>query len=129
LGQLDQQSSVALIGMLLILGNAGMALSNSPIIHAGLRTLHDERISMGSGVLSLVRITGGTFGVGGVGPLVAMAERWANPMPLEGPAATLAPAGQLLDGYHIYFSLMALLIVGTMIPACLLQSDARRVEP
>jgi EmrB/QacA subfamily drug resistance transporter len=128
LGQVHQGSSVALVGTLLVLGNTGMALTNSPIIHAGLRTLREERISMGSGVLSLVRITGGTFGVGVVGPLVAMAERWANPLPLAGSAATPAPTGLLLDGYQIYFVLMALLIVCTMIPALLVQSAARQVE-
>jgi EmrB/QacA subfamily drug resistance transporter len=128
LGQVHQGSSVALVGTLLVLGNTGMALTNSPIIHAGLRTLREERISMGSGVLSLVRITGGTFGVGAVGPLVATAERWANPLPLAGSAATPAPTGLLLDGYQMYFVLMALLIVCTMIPALLVQSAARQVE-
>jgi EmrB/QacA subfamily drug resistance transporter len=126
MGRLDQQSNVPFIGALLILANVGMALSNSPIIHAGLRTLHDEWISMGSGLLSLVRITGGTFGVGGVGPLVAVAERWVNPMPVGGSDAAGVPAGQLLGGYHIYFSLMALVIVSTMIPASLVQSPGRR---
>ena len=81
---MDQQSSIWLIGALLILGNIGMALSNSPIIYAGLQTLRDERISMGSGLLSLVRITGGTFGVGVVGPLVAIAERWGGIGPAGG---------------------------------------------
>jgi EmrB/QacA subfamily drug resistance transporter len=128
LGHVHQGSSVALVGTLLVLGNTGMALTNSPIIHAGLRTLREERISMGSGVLSLVRITGGTFGVGAVGPLVATAERWANPLPLAGSAATPAPTGLLLDGYQMYFVLMALLIVCTMIPALLVQSAARQVE-
>jgi hypothetical protein len=42
-------------------------------------------------------------------------------------AVTFAPAGQLLDGYHIYFSLMALVIVSTMIPASLVQPPARHV--
>ena len=41
-----------------------------------------------------VRITGGTFGVGGVGPLVAVAERWVNPMPVGGSDAAGVPAGQ-----------------------------------
>jgi EmrB/QacA subfamily drug resistance transporter len=123
LGQVHQRSSVAFVGALLALGNTGMALTNSPIIHAGLRTLDDERISMGSGVLSLVRITGGTFGVGVVGPLVAMAERWANLLPLAGSAATPAPTELLLDGYHLYFVLMALLIICTMIPALLVQQE------
>jgi EmrB/QacA subfamily drug resistance transporter len=129
LGQVHQGSSVALVGALLVLGNSGMALTNSPIIHAGLRTLHDERIGMGSGVLSLVRITGGTFGVGVVGPLVALAERWANPPPLAGSAATPAPTDLLLNGYHTYFLLMALLIACTMIPAWLVRSAVRQVTP
>jgi EmrB/QacA subfamily drug resistance transporter len=129
LAQVHQGSSVALVGALLVLGNTGMALTNSPIIHAGLRTLHDERVSMGSGVLSLVRITGGTFGVGVVGPLIALAERWANPLPLAGSVATPAPTEPLLNGYHMYFLLMALLIVCTMIPAWLVQSAARQAAP
>jgi EmrB/QacA subfamily drug resistance transporter len=127
LGLLDQRSSMSLIGTLLVFGNIGMALSNSPIIHAGLRTLHDERISMGSGLLSLVRIAGGTFGVGVVGPLVALAERWANPVSVGGAAATRMPAALLIAGYHSYFYLMALLIVCTMIPACLVQPASRHV--
>jgi EmrB/QacA subfamily drug resistance transporter len=127
LGQVDQQSSVWLIGALLILGNTGMALSNSPIIHAGLQTLRDERISMGSGLLSLVRITGGTFGVGVVGPLVAIAERWGDDLVGGSAAAEIEPS-RLLSGYHNYFYLLALLIFCTMIPAFLVQSASRRAE-
>jgi MFS family permease len=129
LGQVHQGSSVALVGVLLVLGNTGMALTNSPIIHAGLRTLHDEQVGMGSGVLSLVRITGGTFGVGVVGPLVALAEPWVNPLPLASSAATPAPTALLLNGYHLYFLCMALLIVCTMIPAWLVQSAVRQAAP
>jgi EmrB/QacA subfamily drug resistance transporter len=125
LGQVDQRSSVWLIGALLILGNTGMALSNSPIIHAGLQTLRDERISMGSGLLSLVRITGGTFGVGMVGPLVATAARWSGDDVAGSSAAAELEASWLLSGYHNYFYLLALLIFCTMIPACLVQSTAR----
>jgi EmrB/QacA subfamily drug resistance transporter len=128
LGQVDQQSSVSLIGALLIVGNTGMALSNSPIIYAGLRTLRDERISMGSGLLSLVRITGGTFGVGIVGPLVAIAERWSSGDLPGGAAATVMHTSSLLSGYHHYFYLMALLIFCTMIPAFLVQSVSQHVE-
>jgi MFS family permease len=127
LGQVDQQSSVWLIGALLILGNTGMALSNSPIIHAGLQTVRDERISMGSGLLSLVRITGGTFGVGVVGPLVAIAERWGDDLVGGSAAAEIEPS-RLLSGYHNYFYLLALLIFCTMIPAFLVQSASRRAE-
>jgi EmrB/QacA subfamily drug resistance transporter len=129
LGQVHRGSSVALIGALLVLGNTGMALTNSPIIHAGLRTLHDERIGMGSGLLSLARITGGTFGVGVVGPLVALAERWASPLPLAGSAGTPTPTEVVLSGYHIYFLLMALLIACTMIPAWLVRSAVRQTAP
>jgi EmrB/QacA subfamily drug resistance transporter len=128
LGQADQQSSMSCIGALLILANTGMALSNSPIIHAGLRTIPHERISMGSGLLSLVRITGGTFGVGVVGPLVAIAERWGGDN-LSGDA--LAAEGQataLLSGYHQYFKLMALLIFCTAIPAFLVRSTSRHAD-
>jgi EmrB/QacA subfamily drug resistance transporter len=125
LGRVDQHWSLWLIGALLILGNTGTALSNSPIIHAGLQTLRDERISMGSGLLSLVRITGGAFGVGVVGPLVAIAASWSG----DGVAARAVPAeleaSWLLSGYHNYFSLIALLIFCTIIPACLVQSTAR----
>jgi MFS family permease len=129
LGQVHQGSSVALVGALLVLGNTGMALTNSPIIHAGLRTLHDEQVGMGSGVLSLVRITGGTFGVGVVGPLVALAAPWVNLPPLAGSASTPTPAELALNGYRIYFLLMALLIACTMIPAWLVQSAVRQTAP
>jgi predicted MFS family arabinose efflux permease len=129
LGRLDRQSDALLIAVLLVLGTTGMALSNSPMIYSGLRTLRDERISMGSGVLSLVRIGGGTFGVGVVGPLVAMAERWARAQSGAGPAPPLAVVEPSLAGYQIYFSLMALLIVGTMLPAFLVRSDARHSDP
>jgi EmrB/QacA subfamily drug resistance transporter len=128
LGQADQQSSLSWIGALLILGNIGMALSNSPIIHAGLRTLRDERLSMGSGLLSLVRITGGTFGVGVVGPLVAIAERWNSDGLAGSAAAAEIQATSLVSGYHHYFYLMALLIVCTTIPALLVPSAARQGE-
>jgi MFS family permease len=43
LGRMDQQSGITLIGELLILGYLGMALGNSPMIYAGLRTWRDER--------------------------------------------------------------------------------------
>lgn len=128
MGQVAQHSSVAFIGGLLVLGNTGMALSNSPIIHAGLRTLHDERISMGSGLLSLVRITGGTFGVGVVGPLVAIAEQWSHDDLAGGSTTAEMQAASLLSGYHTYFYLMALLIVCTMVPAFLAQPSSRPVE-
>jgi MFS family permease len=128
LGRVDQQSGVSLIGALLIVGNAGMALSNSPIIHAGLRSLRDERISMGSGLLSLVRIAGGTFGVGVVGPLVALAERWRGDDLAGGSMAAEMRTASLLSGYHSYFYLMALLIFCTMIPAVLVQSVSRHAE-
>jgi EmrB/QacA subfamily drug resistance transporter len=128
LGQVDQQVSVWLIGALLILNHSGMALSNSPMIYAGLRTLRDERVSMGSGLLSLVRITGGTFGVGVVGPLVALTARWNGLGQAGGAAAEAMPAASLLVGYHHYFSLMALVIFSTMLPACLVPSSARRAE-
>ena len=128
LGRIDQQSGITLIGALLILGNVGMALSNSPMIYAGLRTLRDERIGMGSGLLSLVRISGGTFGVGAVGPLVAITERWSA----IGPAGDSVPgevqATTLLAGYHSYFSLMALVILSTMLPALLVPATSRHAE-
>lgn len=127
-GWLDRQSSTLFIGGLLVLGNTGMALSNSPIIHAGLRTLRDERISMGSGLLSLVRITGGTFGVGVVGPLLAIAERWGRAGPAAGPMFALGQAEPVLQGYHSYFYLMALVIFCTMIPASLVRPMSRLVE-
>jgi EmrB/QacA subfamily drug resistance transporter len=128
LGLVDSQTSVLLIAGLLILGNIGMALSNSPIIHAGLQTLRDDRISMGSGILSLGRITGGTFGVGVVGPLVAIAARWSTTIMPGGSAPALEVSAPLLAGYHLYFSLMALLIVCTMIPACLVQATSHRTD-
>jgi EmrB/QacA subfamily drug resistance transporter len=125
LGQVEPQSSILLIGALLVLGNTGMALSNSPIIHAGLQPLRDERMSMGSGLLSLVRITGGTFGVGVVGPLVAIAARWSSDGSAGGTTAAQVQATSLLSGYHNYFYLLALLSFCTMIPACLVPSTAR----
>jgi MFS family permease len=128
LGQVDQRSSIWLIGTLLILSNGGMALSNSPIIYASLRTLRDERISMGSGLLSLVRITGGTFGVGVVGPLVAIAARWSGLGPAADSVAGEIEATSLLVGYHHYFYLMAVLIFSTMLPAFLVPSPSRRAE-
>jgi EmrB/QacA subfamily drug resistance transporter len=128
LGQVDQRSSVSLIGALLIFANAGMALSNSPMIHAGLRILRSERIGMGSGLLSLVRITGGTFGVGVVGPLVAIAERWSGNSLAGTPVAEEIQATSLLSGYHNYFYLMALLTFCTMIPALLVPPSFRRPE-
>jgi hypothetical protein len=111
-----------------VLSNTGMALSNSPIIYAGLQTLCDERISMGSGVLSLVRITGGTFGVGVVGPLVTMAGRWGRAELAAGPMSALGQAEPVLEGYQHYFYLMALLIFCTMIPASLVRPRSRRAE-
>jgi EmrB/QacA subfamily drug resistance transporter len=128
LGQVDQRFSGWLIGTLLILSNGGMALSNSPMIYAGLRTLRDERISMGSGLLSLVRITGGTFGVGVVGPLVAIAARWSGIGPAGDVLAEEMQAISLLVGYHHYFCLMALLIFSTMLPAFLVPSPSRRAQ-
>ena len=127
-GRLDRQCSAQFIGGLLVLGNTGMALSNSPIIHAALLRLRHERISMGSGLLSLVRITGGTFGVGVVGPLVAMAERWGGADLAAGRMPALAQADPLLAGYHNYFYLMALLICCTLLPASLVRSPSRRAE-
>jgi EmrB/QacA subfamily drug resistance transporter len=128
LGQVDQQSSRSLIGALLLLGHTGMGLSNSPIIHVGLQTLREERISMGSGLLSLIRITGGTFGVGVVGPLVAMAERWGDGAFAGGAAASPIQATALVSGYHNYFYLMALVILCTMIPACLVHATSRSTD-
>jgi hypothetical protein len=124
----NQQSSVSLLGALLMLGNTGMALNNSPIIYVGLRTLRDEQISMGSGLLSLVRITGGTFGVGVVGPLVAIAERWSGDAWVGGSMAAGIQATSILSGYHNYFYLMALLIFCTMIPASLVQATSRDAD-
>jgi hypothetical protein len=124
----DRQSSAWHIGALLILANTGMALSNSPMIHVGLRTLRDERIGMGSGLLSLVRIIGGTFGVGVVGPLVAIGARWSGNGPAGGYAAGEMQAASLLLGYHNCFYVMAALIFCTMFPAFLLPAPWRRAE-
>jgi EmrB/QacA subfamily drug resistance transporter len=128
LGQLDQHSHLSLIAALLILANTAMALSNSPMIHAGLRTLRDERIGMGSGLLSLVRITGGTFGVGVVGPLVAIGARWSGNGLAGGYPAGEMQAASLLFGYHNYFYMTALLICCTMIPAFLVPPPSRRAK-
>ncbi len=127
LGQVNQQSSMSYIGTLLILGTTGMALSNSPIIHAGLRTIRQERISMGSGLLSLVRIIGGTFGVGVVGPLIAIAERWRGVDLAADSMAADVQATALLSAYHQYFNLMALVILCTAMPAFLVRSTSRHV--
>ncbi len=128
LGRIGQQSGSTLIGGLLIVGNLGMALSNSPMIYAGLRTLRHEQIGMGSGLLSLVRISGGTFGVGAVGPLVTIAERWSG-ISLAGDSLPReVQATSLLAGYHIYFFLMALLILSTMLPASLVPPASRHAE-
>jgi EmrB/QacA subfamily drug resistance transporter len=128
LGQVNQQSSLACIGTLLIVGNTGMALSNSPIIHTGLRTMRHERVSMGSGLLSLVRIIGGTFGVGVVAPLVAIAERWSGNDLAGASMASEIQATARLFGYHQYFNLMALVIFCTAIPACLIRSTSRHAD-
>jgi EmrB/QacA subfamily drug resistance transporter len=125
LGWVEQQSNVWFIGVLLMLGHIGMALSNAPIIHAGLQTLRAERMSMGSGLLSLVRIIGGTFGVGLVGPVVAIAMHWHGSGMASGSAAALEARGPMF-GYHTYFYLIALVIFGTMIPACLVPPMARQ---
>jgi hypothetical protein len=90
--------------------------------------LHDERIGMGSGLLSLVRITGGTFGMGAVGPLVVIAERWSGVGPAGGSTAGEMQADSLLAGYHTYFCLMALLILSTMLPTLLVPPSSRRAE-
>jgi MFS family permease len=128
LGQVHQQTSMALIAVLLILGHIGMGLSNSPILYAGLRSLQEERISMGSGLLSLVRITGGTFGVGVVGPLVAIAGRWGDDTWAGNVAVAPTQTASLVSGYHHYFHLMALLIFCTMVPACLVHSTSRQLD-
>jgi EmrB/QacA subfamily drug resistance transporter len=128
LGRVDQQSGLTSLAALLILGNVGMAFSNSPMIHAGLQTLHDERIGLGSGLLSLVRIVGGTFGVGAVGPLVAIAEHWSGSGLAGNSGPDGAQTGSLVAGYHLYFYLMALLILSTMLPALLVPSVSRRAE-
>jgi len=119
----NDTSSIWCIGGWLVLGNTGMALSNSPIIHAGLRALHDERISMGSGMLSLVRIIGGTFGVGMVGPLVAIGARWGTAGATAADATAIAQTMPPLASYQLYFDAMAVLILVTMIPACLIQPN------
>ena len=83
---------------------------------------------MGSGLLSLVRISGGTFGVGAVGPLVTTAERWSG-ISLAGDSLPReVQATSLLAGYHIYFFLMALLILSTMLPASLVPPASRHAE-
>jgi EmrB/QacA subfamily drug resistance transporter len=124
LGRLDQQASLWYIGAVLALGHTALALSNSPIIHAGLQSLRDERLSMGSGVLSMVRIIGGTFGVGVVGPLVAVGGHWGGAATVAA-AASLAPPTPPVLGYQIYFALMAALTLLTMIPAGLVQPTRR----
>jgi DHA2 family methylenomycin A resistance protein-like MFS transporter len=121
LGQLDNQSSALQVALLLIVGNAGMSLSNAPVLHAGLRVLRDERITMGSGLLSLGRIIGGTFGVGVVGPLLALAERWTSGPPPGDPVGPLVQQGLLLSAYQLYFDLMAAVILMTIIPALLMR--------
>jgi EmrB/QacA subfamily drug resistance transporter len=125
LGRLDQHASVWHIGGVLVLGHTAMALSNSPIIHASLRTLRDERVSMGSGVLSLVRIIGGTFGVGVVGPLVAIGTRWDTAGAAVITTTSLVQSTPSMVGYQMYFYLMALLIILTMIPAGLIHPTRR----
>ena len=112
----------------MIVGNLGMALSNSPMIYAGLRTLRDEHIGMGSGFLSLVRISGGTFGVGAVGPLVAIAERWRGISLVVDSVPGEVQATSLLAGYHIYFYLMAVLILSATLPALLVPPTSRHAE-
>jgi len=127
LGQLHLHASVLLVGGVLVLGNTGMALSNSPVMHVGLRALRDERVSMGSGLLSLIRIIGGTFGVGAVGPLLEWADRWGH-LHLRGGLPTAVVRAETLPvGYQLYFSLMAALILATLIPALLLRPTPRRV--
>jgi EmrB/QacA subfamily drug resistance transporter len=114
------------IGGLLVLGNLGMALSNSPILHAGLRALRDERLSMGSGMLSLLRIVGGMFGVALVGPLVALGERWGSAVGPWGAWSALAGGDGSLMGYRLFFALMALLPLATAAPAILAASAVGR---
>lgn len=126
LGQLGRQPSAVWVATWLLLGNSGIALSNSPILYAGLRSLHDERISMGSGIMSLVYIIGGTFGVGLVGPLVAQGEQWAHARPMGDTFLVLNQTEVLSDGYQFYFGLMAVLLLCTMVPASLIQSPPRR---
>jgi MFS family permease len=125
LSHIERPSGAFWVGALLIFGSIGMALSNSPILYAGLRGLHDERISMGSGILSLVRIIGGTFGVGVVGPLVALGERWGSGPAVEDLPRTLAQATLPAGGYQVYFGLTALILLATMLPACLVRPRPR----
>lgn len=75
-----------------------------------------------------MRITGGTFGVGVVGSLVAIAERWRGIGPAGGSTAGEIQAASLLASYHHYFYLMALLIFSTMLPAFLVPPSSRRAE-
>jgi NADH:ubiquinone oxidoreductase subunit 6 (subunit J) len=75
-----------------------------------------------------VRISGGTFGVAAVGPLVAITERWSA-IDLAGDSVSgEVLATTLLAGYQSYFDLMALLIVSTMVPALLVPAISRPAE-
>lgn len=75
-----------------------------------------------------MRITGGTFGVGVVGSLGAIAERWSGIGPAGGSTGGEIQAASLLAGCHHYFYLMALLIFSTMLPALLIPPSSRRAE-
>jgi len=126
LGQLEQSpGALALVG-LLVLANTGMAFSNAPVLYTGLRALPEPQIQMGSGLFSQIRIIGGTFGVGVVGPLVALCERWGRQPPRDD-AATMVPLpGTVPGGYQGYFDLIALLMLVTLVLAVLMPSHWRR---
>jgi hypothetical protein len=109
------------VGVLL----TSMVFNNSPIIHAGLQTLHDEQITMGSSLLSLIRIIGGTFGVDVVGPLVAIAARWSSHGAAGHSVLAEFEASWPVSGDHNYFYLLTMLTLCTMIPACFVPSIAR----
>lgn len=128
----DLLSSTGFIVLLLSLHNFGHGCINAPLIHASLKELSEEKVTLGAGLTTLVRGVGGAFGVALTGTIlergIVFHKAVLFPFGHHNPSSVELSSIEekaVISAYHDCFFLIAILFLVTLFPSLFLRKSSK----
>lgn len=115
--QIDEVTALVFVGGMLALHSFTGACVGSPLTAAALRSLPEKDVRIGSGLLNLMTIIGGTAGIAASGAILVRREATYR---------LLFGTRVIFLAYNDYFLIVSLLLAATVIPAVFVKG--RRVS-
>jgi predicted MFS family arabinose efflux permease len=113
-----------------VLMGVGIALTMSPMSTAAMNAVHQAKAGIASGLLSMMRMVGGTFGVAATGAIFqgAVGSRLGGLEPGQTGAASEAAARAFIDGLTESMRLTAAVALAGAVLACVLIRGGRQAD-